>query len=210
MKDVFLKKRRNLIIFSLVVYFIETTDVLINKINVFGTELSINNPGFVNIWIWLAFIYSLLMYYYYFIVVEKDGEFNYRKNLHNDLIYSRYINDKYFKMLGGFYNQYFVEAKNYIKDDSKIYKDNDCVKIRLKFERSVLDATRDKFGRNIPLEDIVVNVSKLHYYYCFIKSFIITSIKTKYFFESYLPFVMAGIVIVTKILSVTCNIFNGL
>lgn len=62
----FIRQRRNLIVISLVLLFAETSELSINKLNVFGNELLIRNPVIVTAALWIAYIYWLWRYYVYF------------------------------------------------------------------------------------------------------------------------------------------------
>ena len=65
-RDAFIRQRRNLLIISLVLLFAETAELKLQKLNVFGTELTIGNPVIVNFALWAAFVYWLWRYYVYF------------------------------------------------------------------------------------------------------------------------------------------------
>ncbi len=62
----FVRQRRNLIVISLVALFAETSELSVNKLNVFGNELVIRNPVTVSIALGIALLYWLYRYYVYF------------------------------------------------------------------------------------------------------------------------------------------------
>lgn len=62
----FVRQRRNLIVISLVALFAETSELTVNKLNVFGNELVIHNPVTVSIAFGVALFYWLYRYYVYF------------------------------------------------------------------------------------------------------------------------------------------------
>jgi hypothetical protein len=61
----FVRQRRNLMIVSLVLLFSEATELKVEKINVFGTELFVNHPYAVNVVLWVVALYWLVRYYQY-------------------------------------------------------------------------------------------------------------------------------------------------
>ena len=61
----FVRQRRNLMVVSLVLLFSEATELKFEKINVFGTELLVNQPYAVNAALWFAAIYWLWRFYQY-------------------------------------------------------------------------------------------------------------------------------------------------
>lgn len=62
----FIRQRRNLIVISLVLLFAETSELSINKLNVFGNELLIRSPFIVTVALWITYFYWLWRYYVYF------------------------------------------------------------------------------------------------------------------------------------------------
>lgn len=63
----FIRQRRNLIIVSLVLIFVELSGIEVKKINLFGNELDIINPEWVNWALWIGLIYWGYRYYTYFL-----------------------------------------------------------------------------------------------------------------------------------------------
>lgn len=61
----FVRQRRNLMIASLVLLFSEATELKVEKISAFGTELLIGQPQAVTTALWVAAIYWLIRYYQY-------------------------------------------------------------------------------------------------------------------------------------------------
>ncbi len=69
----FIRQRRSLILISLVLLFAETSELTINKLNVFGNELTIHNPVTVTLALGLAYLYWLYRYYVYFRDLGSKG-----------------------------------------------------------------------------------------------------------------------------------------
>ncbi len=69
----FIRQRRNIIIISLVVLLAEISDIQINKINIFGNEVLINNPNILHLFLWIALFYWLIRYYQYFRDIPDKG-----------------------------------------------------------------------------------------------------------------------------------------
>lgn len=61
----FVRQRRNLMIGSLVLLFSEVTQLQIDKLSVFGTELTIGKPQAITNALWVAVFYWLIRYYQY-------------------------------------------------------------------------------------------------------------------------------------------------
>jgi len=61
----FVRQRRNLMIVSLVLLFSEATDLKVEKISAFGTELLVGQPQAVTMALWIAAIYWLIRFYQY-------------------------------------------------------------------------------------------------------------------------------------------------
>jgi len=61
----FIRQRRNLMIISLVLLFSEVTELKIEKLSAFGTELKIGEPQAVNWALWVAGVYWLWRFYQY-------------------------------------------------------------------------------------------------------------------------------------------------
>ena len=68
----FQRQRRNLIIISLVLSFVELSGIEVKVINLFGNELDIVNPEWVNWALWIGLFYWGFRYYTYFLK-EKTG-----------------------------------------------------------------------------------------------------------------------------------------
>ncbi len=61
----FVRQRRNLMIVSLILLFSEATDLRVEKISAFGTELLVGQPQAVTMALWVAALYWLVRYYQY-------------------------------------------------------------------------------------------------------------------------------------------------
>ena len=61
----FVRQRRNLMIVSLILLFAESTELKVEKISAFGTELLVGNPQAVTMALWVAAIYWLVRFYQY-------------------------------------------------------------------------------------------------------------------------------------------------
>lgn len=64
-RDAYIRQRRNLFIISLVLLFVETSNLTLPKLNVFGNELLIKDPIAVNYALWWAWFYWLVRYLQY-------------------------------------------------------------------------------------------------------------------------------------------------
>ncbi len=69
----FVRQRRSLIIASISLLASETVGIKIDKINVFGNELILENPRLLPIALWVIFIYILLRYFQYFYDTKDRG-----------------------------------------------------------------------------------------------------------------------------------------
>lgn len=58
----FIRQRRNLILVSLVVLFLEFAGVELKELNLFGNKLELKNPFIVNVSFWIALAYWFLRY----------------------------------------------------------------------------------------------------------------------------------------------------
>jgi len=61
----FVRQRRNLMIVSLVLLFSEATDLKVEKLSAFGTELLVGQPQAVTTALWIAALYWLIRFYQY-------------------------------------------------------------------------------------------------------------------------------------------------
>lgn len=61
----FVRQRRNLMIVSLVLLFSEATELRVEKISAFGTELLVGQPQAVTMALWVAAVYWLVRFYQY-------------------------------------------------------------------------------------------------------------------------------------------------
>jgi len=62
----FIRQRRNLIVVSLTLLFVEVSGLSVRTLNVFGNQLAIQNPDIVTWALWVAYVYWLWRYYGYF------------------------------------------------------------------------------------------------------------------------------------------------
>ncbi len=67
----FVRQRRNLILISLVLLFVQVHTVTFNKFSIFGTELAMEKPLNPEMYVWIAFFYLLWRFYVYF---HDEGE----------------------------------------------------------------------------------------------------------------------------------------
>jgi hypothetical protein len=61
----FVRQRRNLIVISLVLLFAQLADLAVSELDVFGTKIKIGSPVAVDFALWLAWSYWLVRYYVY-------------------------------------------------------------------------------------------------------------------------------------------------
>jgi hypothetical protein len=62
-RDIFLKKRKLFLISSLLLLFVELSQLKIEKLNLLGNEIVIDNPIMLKIWLWGMFIYYGAMFF---------------------------------------------------------------------------------------------------------------------------------------------------
>lgn len=62
MEENFSKKRKNLMLVSLALLFVETSGISFNKINILGNEATIKNEYIIIYSIWVAYIYVFIRY----------------------------------------------------------------------------------------------------------------------------------------------------
>lgn len=63
-----LRQRRNLMVFSSILWFLKYAEIEITKFSIFGIEFSsFRNPNSVYIALWIAWIYFAVRYYQYFV-----------------------------------------------------------------------------------------------------------------------------------------------
>ena len=72
-KTDFIRQRRNLIVISLILLGVEAFGLEIKRINALGNEILIQNPGMVNVALWLAWAYWFIRYYQYFHDLQDRG-----------------------------------------------------------------------------------------------------------------------------------------
>jgi len=65
-RDGFVRQRRSLVAISLVLFFYQTSGVVIESINVLGNTLRLTNPPRVSAVLWIGWFYFLLRYYQHF------------------------------------------------------------------------------------------------------------------------------------------------
>lgn len=64
-QDGFVRQRRNLMVASLVLLFSEVTELKVEKISAFGTELLVGKAQAVTLALWVAAVYWLIRFYQY-------------------------------------------------------------------------------------------------------------------------------------------------
>lgn len=69
----FVRQRRNLMVMSLVVLFVEIADLKIDKLSIFGNEASLGNTQAVNTALWVLLIYWFVRYAQYFHDMDDTG-----------------------------------------------------------------------------------------------------------------------------------------
>jgi hypothetical protein len=204
-REMFLKKRRYFLLSSLVVLFVELSQVRVEKINIFGNELIIDNPNMVIYWIWGMFFYFGIMYFYYFKIVEKSSEFNYRDSEYRKILFKNVINDVFIANQETLHRDYFKadEGTNYVLKDFKVIK-SDGRKIALVFEQNLLlpQEPNPVLSRNIYPKNLTVEVPIMAHFKSLLISNLKASFHTKYFFESYLPYAMGLVVMIIKFVNI--------
>ncbi len=73
MRDGFVRQRRNLMMVSAALLLVESADVKFSELNLLGNKFLIENPGVINIGLWIAFLYWLYRYYVYFHDIGEKG-----------------------------------------------------------------------------------------------------------------------------------------
>jgi hypothetical protein len=91
----FVAERRNLIAVSLILFFYQSSEIVINKINVFGNDWPIRDPSQVSVALWIWWGYSLFRYYQYFRDLPDKGFLSgYRRKLNTIL---RTVSQRHFR-----------------------------------------------------------------------------------------------------------------
>lgn len=80
----FVRQRRNLMIVSLVLLFVEAAELTINEVNVFGNRLVLKNPAIVTYALWIGFAYWLWRYSVYF---HDLGDKGFLRAYHERMLY---------------------------------------------------------------------------------------------------------------------------
>lgn len=73
MRDGFVRQRRNLMMVSAALLLVESAGVKFSELNLLGNKFLIENPGVINIGLWIAFLYWLYRYYVYFHDIGEKG-----------------------------------------------------------------------------------------------------------------------------------------
>ncbi len=179
----FQRQRRNLIIISLVLSFVELSGIEIKEINLFGNKLLIDNPEWVNRALWIGLFYWGYRYYTYFLKQDtgfKD-EFSGRMN-------KRIIKQAVNKVLKD------PELKDKISEEKK----NKMKKAPIGDHIFVCDNISKSFVRvntfNIDGKGIFITkdtkVSVLFNYWIAVKSMVNLLFNTPFFSEYILPFLL--------------------
>lgn len=90
----FNRQRRNLIISSLIILFLEATGIELNTINIIGNNFKVNEPESIVLFIWVAVFYFFVRY----IQVVRESNFLHFNNYYSDL-FSIILRRKAFKMV---------------------------------------------------------------------------------------------------------------
>jgi hypothetical protein len=131
--DGFVRQRRNLMIVSLVLLFSEITELKVEKISAFGTELLVGQPQAVTATLWVASIYWLLRFYQY-----------------SDLSSLRaFVRDRVFKTCGP------VALRRLDHDDKGLSEPVEGVNAIPTFEYSIV-----KFGNESNYLDLILRLTK--------------------------------------------------
>ena len=97
-----LRQRRNLMIFSSILWFLKYAEIEITKFSILGIEFSsFKNPNSVYVAIWIAWIYFAVRYYQYFL---QEG-FPNLKNVYAQVLENKSvkkIDSESFENLAGF------------------------------------------------------------------------------------------------------------
>lgn len=84
LRDAFLRQRRNLMIVSLVLLFVEAAELTINELNLLGNPLILKNPATITYALWVGFGYWLWRYYVYFYDLGDKG---FLRTYHERMLY---------------------------------------------------------------------------------------------------------------------------
>ncbi|ALC16381.1 hypothetical protein DSOUD_1603 [Desulfuromonas soudanensis] len=204
-RELFLKKRRYFLLSSLVVLFVELSQVRIEKVNIFGNELIIDNPNMITFWLWGMFFYFGIMYFYYFKIVKKSSEFEYCYSEYKRILFKNLVDESFIANQETLCRDYFKADRgtNYIIEDSRVIKSGGR-KIEVRFKRNLVLSQEPghAFHQNIYPDDLIVDVPIMSHLKSLLISNIKASLHTKYFFESYLPYAMGLVVIIIKFVNI--------
>lgn len=172
----------------------------IEKLNVLGNEIVVENPSAVVYWLWGMFVYFGLMYFYYFKIVEKSSEFEYRDSIYKRTLFDTLVNKRFIDCQDDIHVDYFnsEHGSDYAFEDSEV--SNCGKKFMLTFHRTgVLD--KGVYGYGIFPSDLAVNIS----FMVLVKAWLVANVKasfhTKYFLESYFPYAMCIGVVMFKLIA---------
>lgn len=120
-QTMFSRQRRNLILISIILVLVETTNVNFKQLNLIGNIIEIGNPEAVIRWLWVAFTYLLWRYYIYFSVEKPHLTPSFLGALGNyalDIVYNRAIKSEIFL----YHCNSFIKSKG-VPPDTKIKTD---------------------------------------------------------------------------------------
>ena len=187
-REGFIRQRRNLIIITTIVFFLEFTQISLNSINLLGNDLTISEPDFVNTVFWIAMCYWLIRYIQYFYGLENN-------EIKNTFIYfmEKEVPKGAFKI--------YLKKEDLFPDDKEkpkvkivdvgyvIRKSNIWI-VQVNYFDSLKNKTLG--SGQLTVQDWDLTKAK-------IRSWIYSMFVTRNFTEYFLPLVMAALVIMYKV-----------
>jgi len=196
----FERQRKNLMITSLLMMIYVWIGFELNKLNVLGNEITINNSGSVEIILWIVFAYFLIRYLQYFLVIEKTELSSMYHVLMDKHIKIRAINAQKKKAISDILKD-DPTAKNFlhtVRECSIMERSHH--KWLIKVQGSIAYEYASGAARSRGIGSLEWAVLGLHLYYPKLKSLCKVIFFTPYFTEYFLPFLFSAGAIISKII----------
>jgi len=197
-KQGFIRQRRNLILISLILLFVEVAEVSFNKINLLGNELTISNPDVVTYSLWVAFIYWLIRYYQYFNDMPEKGIHSAVISRMNKLVPLVAV-EKYKKDadLSAIFPDIDGAPEITLREAVVRTRTNKYWELGVSIDAAIGDGDNKHGHTNIGIGVQLVNEQELRVPR--IKAWLSVIFTTRLFSEYFLPFLIAVITIVSKL-----------
>ncbi len=193
----FVRQRRNLILVSLVLLFVQGHTVTFKEFNIFGTQLAMEKPLNPELYIWIAFFYLLWRFYVYF---HDEGEKSFKAKHRSRLVKlveqlavkKLSIDPDASKVLKNYLNQ--IGATDWRFIESSYSGGVSDTKWQMSLDLTLM-GYRDKNDRtNIPFPaPIGVTIDGIKYISATIRAWLYVLFRTHDFSEYIVPFIIAAI-----------------